>query len=103
MRLFQIFACVALLASASAALAGESARVRDIVVECAQCHGADGVSIRPGAPDLAGKPVDYLLTQLKAFRDGRRPEHTAMRGMRRDLSRAELHAIATHFARLPAP
>lgn len=103
MRIFQIFVSVVFLASASAAVAGESPRVRDIVVECAQCHGADGVSIRPGVPDLAGKTVKHLLAQLKAFRDGQRPEHAAMRGMRRDLTGAELRAIATHFARLPAP
>ena len=103
----RVLAATLALSAAAAALASsahaESARVRDIVVECAQCHGADGVSIRPGVPDLAGKTVKHLLAQLKAFRDGQRPEHAAMRGMRRDLTGAELRAIATHFARLPAP
>lgn len=82
--------------------AAQSPRVADIIVECAQCHGADGVSIRAGAPDLAGRPEDALMTQLRAFRAGRRAQHPEMRKMSRELTRRELRAIARHYARMPA-
>lgn len=85
-----------------AALAAGSARVRDIIVECAQCHGADGISIAAGAPDLAGASEAALRSQLRSFRAGRRAQHPEMRKMSRDLTRRELTAIARHYARMPA-
>jgi cytochrome c553 len=102
----RVLAATLALSAAAAALASsahaESARVRDIVVECAQCHGADRISIRAGAPDLAGRPEDALMTQLRAFRAGRRAQHPEMRKMSRELTRRELRAIARHYARMPA-
>lgn len=91
--------CLAAI-SAGAARA-ESGRTADIIVECAQCHGADGIAIRAGAPNLAGKSKAALLAQLRAFRAGRRAQHPEMRKMSRDLTRRELAAIASHFARMP--
>jgi cytochrome c553 len=39
---------------------------------CAVCHGLEGVSTNPIAPNLAGQPRMYLVEQLKAYRDGKR-------------------------------
>lgn len=40
---------------------------------CVQCHGANGISVLPNAPNLAGQPEVYLVEQLRQFRSGRRP------------------------------
>lgn len=41
---------------------------------CANCHGTDGRTIEGSAiPSLVGMPKDYMVLQLKAFKDGTRP------------------------------
>jgi len=50
--------------------AGDVAKGRKIAaVKCQMCHGLDGQAKLPEAPNLAGQTEQYLLTQLKAFRD----------------------------------
>lgn len=39
---------------------------------CYGCHGESGRSNIPDYPTLAGKPVDYLVKQLKDFQSGAR-------------------------------
>ena len=46
---------------------------------CVQCHGANGISVLPNAPNLAGQPEVYLVEQLRQFRSGRRPSDGAQR------------------------
>lgn len=41
---------------------------------CARCHGADGVSVQPLVPNLAGHNPYYLLEQIERFADGRRKD-----------------------------
>ncbi|MEM7282959.1 MAG: c-type cytochrome [Pseudomonadota bacterium] len=41
-------------------------------VVCAACHGADGNSVNPEWPNLAGQHETYAITQLKAFNEGTR-------------------------------
>ena len=40
---------------------------------CSQCHGVDGISVLPYAPNLAGQKKDYLINQLRDFKAGVRP------------------------------
>jgi len=35
---------------------------------CVRCHGAYGINIEPGVPNLAGQKSEYLSKQLQAFR-----------------------------------
>ena len=39
---------------------------------CAVCHGLDGLSKNPEAPNLAGDDAGYIVKQLKAFQSGAR-------------------------------
>ena len=41
-------------------------------VTCAACHGADGNSVNPEWPRLAGQNQRYLIEQLEDFKDGNR-------------------------------
>lgn len=39
---------------------------------CAECHGVHGISDDPRVPNLAGQKVDYMINQLKSFRNAAR-------------------------------
>lgn len=64
--------------------------------DCVACHGADGISAVPDAPNLAGEEPLYLLEQLRAFRSGRRT-HEAMTGIAEGLSEEEMRAAADWY------
>lgn len=69
---------------------------------CNVCHGASGEG-REGNeyyPHLAGKPAGYLMTQLRAFRDGRR-RYAQMNWLMRNMDDAFLESIAAYYADLP--
>jgi cytochrome c553 len=70
---------------------------------CSGCHGANGISVLPVTPSLAGHPVLYTQTQLVLFREGQRvhePMNAVTQGMSDDL----VTAFAEHYAKLaPAP
>lgn len=97
-------ACALIVLSAavlgSAALAGEKAALGDVIVQCAACHGADGIARSADVPHLAGQQELYLLNQIRAFRSGKRP-HKEMRYMSRQLTDAEMTQIARHYAQMP--
>ncbi len=74
---------------------------------CSSCHGAEGRSVNPTFPILAGQQKDYIDTQLKAFRDKTRADphaHTYMWGMAAHLSDATIDGLADFYsAQSPAP
>jgi cytochrome c553 len=64
---------------------------------CAACHNADGNSMIPVNPKLAGQHAEYLLKQLKNFKSGERP-NPVMTGMVAALSEDDMRNIAAWFA-----
>lgn len=91
----------AALASLFAFGGAAQAQPSDLVGACAPCHGADGIARDGEVPNLAGQNELYLLNQLRAFHDGRR-SHKEMRFMSRNLTEADMLAIAAYFSSLPA-
>ena len=77
-----------------------AAEVRDLIQECAYCHGDAGVAKDRDVPHLAGQQREYLYKQLVAFRTGKRA-HKEMRTMSRQMTDAEMAAIADYYAALP--
>ena len=67
---------------------------------CAACHGANGISVAAGIPNLAGQKATYLKSQLSAFKDGMR-ENDVMKAVASQLADAEMEALAAHFASKP--
>ncbi len=68
---------------------------------CSSCHGMAGKSISPTFPRLAGQQQDYLVVQLKAFRDKSRADphaHTYMWGMASQLSDATIDGLAAYYS-----
>jgi cytochrome c553 len=64
---------------------------------CVTCHGANGLSVAPDAPNLAGQPEIYLSTQLRAYRSGKRT-HEVMNVVARNLSDEDIAALSGWFA-----
>lgn len=68
---------------------------------CMACHGAEGNSVSPMWPNLAGQNAPYLLAQLKAFKDGSRSD-PLMSSQAMMLSDEDMANLAVYFESLPA-
>jgi cytochrome c553 len=68
---------------------------------CAACHGADGNSVDPKVPSIAGQPKLFLETQLVLFREELR-KSDLMLPVVKGLKDPELIKLAEHFSKLPA-
>lgn len=88
-----LFACVEALAQDK-----PPAQVTQV---CAACHGADGNSVAPANPKLAGQFPEYLQKQLRDFmpQKGKKParESAVMNGMVANLSDTDVQAIASYY------
>ncbi len=80
--------------------AGDASAGKAKTATCAACHGANGASLAPNFPHLAGLGEKYLLKQLLDMQSGQRtvPE---MSGLLNDLSAQDLADIAAYFAAQP--
>ena len=69
---------------------------------CAACHGADGNSVAPANPKLAGQFYDYLYKQLRNFKahggKAAERENPIMAGMVANLSDADMKNVAAYFS-----
>lgn len=74
----------------------ESARPAGSAV-CAACHGADGNSVIPVNPSLAGQHPEYLYKQLRDFKSGARG-NPLMAGVVAGLSDADMRNLAAYYA-----
>ncbi len=68
-------------------------------VTCAACHGGEGISPNGLWPNLAGQKEEYLVQQIKAFRDGAR-ENAQMSPMAANLSDEDIANLAAYYASL---
>lgn len=67
---------------------------------CSACHGLNGVGTRSTYPNLAGQKEQYLIKQIKAFRDGIRKDIT-MQPMVAPLTDTDIANLAAYYASLP--
>ena len=88
---------VALFASVANAGDAEAGKVKSAV--CAACHGGTGISPTPIWPNLAGQKEQYLVAQLKAFKDGTR-QNAQMSPMVANLSDEDMANLAAYYASL---
>jgi cytochrome c553 len=65
---------------------------------CADCHLDNGRESDKDAPLLAAQELDYLIEQTLAFKQGKRKLPFLMDDAYRDLSEADLTAVAHYFA-----
>lgn len=88
--------------AANAALAQDAAALhaRGLAATCANCHGTEGRTTEGSAiPSLVGMPRDYMIMQVKAFKDGSRPA-TVMHQLSKGFTDQQIETVATYFASL---
>jgi cytochrome c553 len=93
-----VFAVAVPLATiGSACTAGDVKQGRAKAFMCQACHGLDGLSKVPDAPNIAGQTEPYLIAQLQAFKSGAR-KNDAMSLVASALPDEEIENIAAYFS-----
>ena len=92
-----------LILAAAPAFGQDAAKAQGIAAQvCAACHAADGNSIGPANPKIAGQHPEYLGKQLADFKaqGGKKParENPVMTSMVANLSDADLKNLAAYYA-----
>ncbi len=64
---------------------------------CAACHGADGNSVNPTWPKLAGQGAPYIVAQLQMFKDGTRA-NALMAPQAAALNEQDMLDLAAYYA-----
>ena len=77
--------------------AGDPVAGKEKAAQCASCHGADGNSLNPEWPKLAGQHADYLVKQLQYFEIGER-ENEMMKPMASVLDARGREDVAAFYA-----
>ena len=96
-RVFILLAAMVAVISMGAANAGDAAAGKSKSALCASCHGPDGVSANPLWPNLAGQKDQYLIKQLKEFRDGVRND-PLMSPMSLNLTDEDIADLAAYYS-----
>jgi len=92
-----LFAALVACALPVAAGSGDAEAGKKKSAPCAACHGANGVSVGPDFPNLAGQYEDYLVTVLHHYKNGKR-KNPIMTGMAANLSEKDVADLAAFFA-----
>lgn len=88
---------VAAIGSTAVQAAGDAAAGQTKSAVCAGCHGADGNSVNPIWPSLAGQHPSYIVKQLKDFKAGDRQD-PVMAPMAMPLSDQDMEDLAAYFS-----
>ena len=99
MRMLKALMVGVILFTAAGVQAGDPAAGKTKAASCAACHGPAGVSASPLWPNLAGQKDQYLVKQMKAFRDGQRQD-PLMAPMAAGLSDEDIEDLAAYYASL---
>ena len=85
------------LALPAAAASGDAEVGKKKSTPCAACHGANGVSVSPDFPNLAGQYPDYLERALSHYKSGKR-KNPIMAAQVANLSTKDMLDLAAYFA-----
>ena len=77
--------------------AGDVKAGRAKAMMCQACHGLDGLSKVPDAPNIAAQPEPYIVAQLQAFKSGAR-KNDAMSVIAPSLSDQDINDLAAYFS-----
>jgi cytochrome c553 len=78
----------------------------ELVVSCNKCHGVDGNGNNPLFARLGAQQEEYLVNQLKAFRDGSRADRDAktfMLAETKNLTDQDIADLSHYYATLTPP
>jgi cytochrome c553 len=85
------------LAGVDVSAAGNVTAGRQKALQCQTCHGLDGLSKLPEAPNLGGQPEPYLVKSLNDFRNGVR-KNDMMSLVAQPLSDQDVADLAAFYA-----
>jgi cytochrome c553 len=92
-----LLAIVMGLVSVTAAKSADARAGRAKATTCQACHGLDGLSKHPEAPNLAGQIENYLAKATTSYRTGER-KNELMNIVARDLSDEDIADLAAFYA-----
>lgn len=93
-----VLTSLTVMTSAPLFAAGDAAKGKALTATCVACHGADGNSINPVWPKIAGQGEAYIVKQLMDFRSGARVD-AVMSAMAKGIaSDDDVKHIAAYFA-----
>lgn len=90
-------ACALALPYAHATAAGDAAAGKEKSKVCAACHGADGNSVSPQFPILAGQWASYIVKSLEEYQSGAR-KNPIMAPNATNLSAQDMEDLAAYYA-----
>ena len=95
----KILAAATFLAFAlpAAAASGDAEVGKKKSAPCAACHGANGVSVSPDFPNLAGQYPDYLFSALTHYKNGKR-KNAIMAAQVTNLTQKDMLDLAAYFS-----
>jgi cytochrome c553 len=96
-RLALLASIFLLIASGSVCSAGDVKAGRAKALMCQACHGLDGLSKTPDAPNIAGQTEPYIVAQLQAYKSGAR-KNDAMSVVAPSLSDNDIDDLAAYFS-----
>jgi cytochrome c553 len=85
------------MAASSACRAGDIKAGRTKALMCQACHGLDGLSKVPDAPNIAGQTEPYITAQLQAYKSGVR-KNDVMSLVVPNLSDKDIEDLAAYFS-----
>jgi len=91
-----LLAALVVAAASPSLAAGDAAAGKRKALACQTCHGLDGLSKLPEAPNLAGQPEPYLVKALDEFRKGVR-KNEMMSIVAQSLSDADIADLAAYY------
>lgn len=98
---FRRMSCLAVMLtlawSGSVQADGDAERGKQLSVTCAACHGADGNSVNPEWPSLAGQHTDYLVNALTDYREGVR-QNVLMSSQAMNLDDQQIADLAAFYS-----
>lgn len=84
--------------AAEPAAKADPAQAQAIVTKvCAACHAADGNSVSPVNPVLAGQHAEYIAKQLADFKANKDRKNAVMLGMASALSPQDMQNLGAYF------
>ncbi|MCS0448368.1 c-type cytochrome [Vibrio diabolicus] len=88
--------------SGQALAAGDATAGQAKVGVCAACHGADGIAVIPGYPNLKGQNEQYIISSIKAYKNKERTGGLAavMQAQASLLSDEDIANLAAYYASL---
>lgn len=95
------FCLTALQAQAESLVDGSIEDGKNRAITCTACHGAEGNSVNPMWPNIAGQHAKYLVGQLSAYKNGLRKD-PLMTSQAMLLSDSDMRHLAVYFESLPA-